>query len=37
MVSIFILPPSNSILKERLKERNEDSSDIVKKNESSNI
>ena len=31
MVSIFILPPSNSILKERLKERNEDSSDIVKK------
>tara|TARA_Y100001954_G_scaffold190830_1_gene205046 strand:- start:1 stop:624 length:624 start_codon:yes stop_codon:yes gene_type:complete len=31
IVSIFILPPSNSILKERLKQRNEDSPEIVKK------
>ena len=31
IVSIFILPPSNSILKERLKKRNEDSLEIVNK------
>ena len=31
IVSVFILPPSNSILKERLKQRNEDSPEIVKK------
>ncbi len=31
IVSVFILPPSNSILKERLKKRNEDSLDIVNK------
>ena len=31
IVSIFILPPSNSILKERLKQRNEDSPETVKK------
>ena len=31
MVSIFILPPSNKILLERLKKRNEDSIEIVKK------
>jgi guanylate kinase len=31
IVSIFILPPSNSILKERLKKRNEDSPEIVNK------
>tara|TARA_B100000963_G_scaffold319188_1_gene300834 strand:- start:165 stop:788 length:624 start_codon:yes stop_codon:yes gene_type:complete len=31
IVSVFILPPSNSILKERLKKRNEDSSEIVNK------
>lgn len=31
IVSIFILPPSKSILKERLKKRNEDSSEIVNK------
>ena len=31
IVSIFILPPSNSVLKERLKKRNEDSSEIVNK------
>ena len=29
IVSVFILPPSNSILKERLKQRNEDSPEIV--------
>ena len=31
IVSVFILPPSNSILKERLKQRNEDSPETVKK------
>ena len=31
IVSVFILPPSNSTLKERLKKRNEDSSEIVNK------
>ena len=31
IVSVFILPPSNSILKERLKKRNEDSLEIVNK------
>ena len=31
IVSVFILPPSNSILKERLKKRNEDSPEIVNK------
>mgnify|MGYP002818989835 CR=1 FL=1 len=31
IVSVFILPPSNSILKERLKKRNEDSLDTVNK------
>ena len=31
VVSIFILPPSNKILLERLKKRNEDSIEIVKK------
>ena len=31
MVSIFVLPPSNKILLERLKKRNEDSIEIVKK------
>ncbi len=31
VVSIFILPPSNEILLERLKKRNEDSIEIVKK------
>ena len=31
IVSVFILPPSNLILKERLKKRNEDSFDIVNK------
>ena len=31
IVSVFILPPINSILKERLKKRNEDSLDIVNK------
>ena len=31
IVSVFILPPSNLILKERLKKRNEDSSDTVNK------
>ena len=31
IVSVFILPPSNSILKERLKKRNEDSPEIVDK------
>ena len=30
-MSIFILPPSNKILLERLKKRNEDSIEIVKK------
>ena len=29
----FVLPPSNKILLERLKKRNEDSDKIVKKNE----
>jgi len=31
VVSIFVLPPSNKILLERLKKRNEDSIEIVKK------
>ena len=31
VVSIFVLPPSNKILLERLKKRNEDSNEIVKK------
>jgi guanylate kinase len=31
VVSIFVLPPSNKILLERLKKRNEDSDEIVKK------
>ena len=31
IVSVFILPPSNMILKERLKKRNEDSLEIVNK------
>jgi len=31
IVSVFILPPSNKILKERLKKRNEDSLEIVNK------
>ena len=31
VVSIFVLPPSNKILLERLKKRNEDSEEIVKK------
>jgi len=31
IVSVFILPPSNSVLKERLKKRNEDSPEIVNK------
>ncbi|MAZ46662.1 MAG: guanylate kinase [Rickettsiales bacterium] len=31
IVSVFILPPSNSILKERLKKRNEDSLETVNK------
>jgi len=31
IVSVFILPPSNLILKERLKKRNEDSIEIVNK------
>ena len=31
IVSIFVLPPSNKILLERLKKRNEDSNEIVKK------
>ena len=31
VVSIFVLPPSNKILLERLKKRNEDSYEIVKK------
>ena len=31
VVSIFILPPSNKVLLERLKKRNEDSNEIVKK------
>ena len=31
VVSIFVLPPSNKILLERLKRRNEDSNEIVKK------
>ena len=31
IVSVLILPPSNSILKERLKKRNEDSPEIVNK------
>ena len=31
IVSIFVLPPSNKILLERLKKRNEDSDEIVKK------
>lgn len=31
MVSIFILPPSNSVLLDRLKKRNEDLPEIVKK------
>ena len=31
VVSIFVLPPSNKILLERLKKRNEDSHEIVKK------
>ena len=31
MVSIFVLPPSNKILLERLKKRNEDSIEIVKR------
>ena len=31
VVSIFILPPSNKALLERLKKRNEDSNEIVKK------
>ena len=31
VVSIFILPPSNKVLLERLKKRNEDSIEIVKK------
>ena len=31
IVSIFILPPSNSVLLSRLKKRNEDAVEIVKK------
>ena len=31
IVSVFILPPSNMVLKERLKKRNEDSLEIVNK------
>ena len=31
VVSIFVLPPSNKVLLERLKKRNEDSEEIVKK------
>ena len=37
IVSIFILPPSNSVLLSRLKKRNEDAVEIVKKSKTQNM